>query len=149
MAQASSDSCGSTAELVAMSEAKTIESNSSLAELIRAMDGITSASGKISKVIGIIDTIAFQTNILALNAAVEAARAGDAGLGFAVVAEEVRTLSQRCAEAARDSAEMLGESISKSQSGKARLDDVTTAIAGITEESSKVKRLGEIGRAHV
>ncbi|MBW8747893.1 MAG: hypothetical protein JF584_10090 [Acidobacteria bacterium] len=141
MAQASSDSCSSTAELVAMSEAKTIESNSSLNELIRAMEGITAASGKISKVIAIIDTIAFQTNILALNAAVEAARAGDAGLGFAVVAEEVRTLSQRCAEAARDSAELLGESISKSQSGKARLDDVTAAIAGITEESSKVKRL--------
>ena len=66
------------------------------------MDGITQASRKIADIIGVIDEIAFQTNILALNAAVEAARAGDQGRGFAVVAAEVRNLAQRSANAAKE-----------------------------------------------
>jgi methyl-accepting chemotaxis protein len=141
MAESSTHHCSSTAQLVSMSQDKFVRTNQSLAELTHAMDEINSSSTKISKVIKLIDEIAFQTNILALNAAVEAARAGSAGLGFAVVADEVRSLSQRCAQAARESATMIEESIAKCESGKSKLDDVTTAIRSVTEESSKVKSL--------
>jgi methyl-accepting chemotaxis protein len=141
MAQSSSQNCSSTAELVSMSREKYVLTNQSLAELTHAMDEINSSSTHISKVIKLIDEIAFQTNILALNAAVEAARAGSAGLGFAVVADEVRNLSQRCAQAARDSTLMIEESIAKCESGKIKLDDVTSAIRAVTEESAKVNSL--------
>jgi methyl-accepting chemotaxis protein/methyl-accepting chemotaxis protein-1 (serine sensor receptor) len=141
MAESSTHNCSSTADLVSMSQDKFVLTNRSLVDLTHAMDEINSSSTNISKVIKLIDEIAFQTNILALNAAVEAARAGSAGLGFAVVAEEVRNLSQRCAQAAKDSAGMIEESIAKCVSGKARLDDVTAAIRAVTEESSKVKSL--------
>jgi methyl-accepting chemotaxis protein len=141
MAESSTQNCGTTASLVSMSQNKFVLTNQSLSELTLAMDEINSSSTRISKVIKLIDEIAFQTNILALNAAVEAARAGSAGLGFAVVAEEVRNLSQRCAQAASDSTLMIEESIAKCVSGKARLDDVTAAIRAATEESTKVKAL--------
>jgi methyl-accepting chemotaxis protein len=141
MAESSTQNCSSTASLVSMSQDKFTLTNRSLAELTHAMDEINSSSTKISKVIKLIDEIAFQTNILALNAAVEAARAGSAGLGFAVVADEVRNLSQRCAQAASESAAMIEESIAKCVSGKSKLDHVTTAIRAVTEESSKVKSL--------
>jgi hypothetical protein len=141
MAQTSTQNCSTTANLVSMSQNKFILTNQSLQELTKAMDEINGSSTKISKVIKLIDEIAFQTNILALNAAVEAARAGEAGMGFAVVAEEVRNLSQRCAQAASDSAAMIEESMGKCESGKSRLDDVTAAIKAVTEESLKVKEL--------
>jgi len=127
--------------LVTMSQDKFVRTNQSLAELTGAMDQINSSSTKISKIIKLIDEIAFQTNILALNAAVEAARAGSAGLGFAVVADEVRSLSQRCAQAANESATMIEESIANCATGKTRLADVAVSIRAITEESSKVKSL--------
>ncbi len=101
----------------------------------------TPPSDKIAKIIKVIDEIAFQTNILALNAAVEAARAGEAGMGFAVVADEVRNLAQRCAQAAKDTAALIEESIAKSNDGKTKVDQVATAIRAITEESAKVKTL--------
>ena len=88
-----------------------------------------------------IDEIAFQTNILALNAAVEAARAGEAGMGFAVVADEVRNLAQRCAQAAKDTASLIEESIAKSNDGKSKVDQVAAAIREITEESTTIKTL--------
>jgi methyl-accepting chemotaxis protein/methyl-accepting chemotaxis protein-1 (serine sensor receptor) len=141
MAETSTHSCKTTAELVSMSQEKFVRTNQSLAELTHAMDEINSSSHNISKVIKLIDEIAFQTNILALNAAVEAARAGSSGLGFAVVADEVRNLSQRCAQAANDSTAMIEESIAKCESGKVRLNDVTAAIHAVTAESSKVKTL--------
>ena len=89
------------AELVTQSQQKFVETNQSLEQMVAAMGEINASSGKISKIIKVIDEIAFQTNILALNAAVEAARAGEAGMGFAVVADEVRNLAQRCAQAAQ------------------------------------------------
>jgi len=141
MAQRSAADCQSTAELVAMSQAKFTLTNQSLAHLVTAMDEIRLSSGKVSKIIRVIEEIAFKTNILALNAAVEAARAGEAGAGFAVVAEEVRNLAQKCAQAANDSAQIVEESIKSSNAGKSRLDSVSESIQSVTAESLKVKTL--------
>jgi methyl-accepting chemotaxis protein/methyl-accepting chemotaxis protein-1 (serine sensor receptor) len=109
--------------------------------MVASMNEINASSEKISKIIRVIDEIAFQTNILALNAAVEAARAGEAGLGFAVVAEEVRNLAQRSAQAAKDTAELIEESITKSNDGKTKLDLVAVGVRSITESAAKVKAL--------
>jgi methyl-accepting chemotaxis protein len=109
--------------------------------MVAAMDDIKVSSADIAKIIKTIDEIAFQTNILALNAAVEAARAGEAGMGFAVVADEVRNLAQRCAQAAKDTAALIEESIAKSNDGKVKVDQVAAAIRTISEESTRVKTL--------
>lgn len=108
---------------------------------VAAMTEINSSSDKISKINKVIDEIAFQTNILALNAAVEAARAGEAGMGFAVVADEVRNLAHRCSQAAKDTAELIEESITRSRDGKAKVDAVASAVRTIGEESEKVKAI--------
>ncbi len=115
--------------------------NHSLGEMQTSMHEINASSDKIGKIIKVIDEIAFQTNILALNAAVEAARAGEAGLGFAVVADEVRNLAQRSAQAAKDTAALIEESIMKSTEGRGKLDQVAGAIQSITESAQKVKTL--------
>ena len=117
------------------------EANRNLEQMVTSMNEINASSEKISKIIKVIDEIAFQTNILALNAAVEAARAGEAGMGFAVVADEVRNLAQRCAQAAKDTAALIEESITKSNDGKTKLDQVATAVGSITESANKVKTL--------
>jgi methyl-accepting chemotaxis protein len=88
-------------------------------QLSSSMDDIKASSDEIAKIIKVIDEIAFQTNMLALNAAVEAARAGEAGMGFAVVADEVRNLAQRSAQAAKDTAGKIEESIRRSEAGVA------------------------------
>jgi methyl-accepting chemotaxis protein/methyl-accepting chemotaxis protein-1 (serine sensor receptor) len=117
------------------------EANRTLADMTTSMEEIGASSGKISKIIKVIDEIAFQTNILALNAAVEAARAGEAGMGFAVVADEVRNLAQRSAQAAKDTAALIEDSILKSSDGSRKLGDVANSIQGITEGAIKVKTL--------
>jgi len=117
------------------------EGNSTLGLMIKSMKQINESSGKISKIIKVIDEIAFQTNILALNAAVEAARAGEAGMGFAVVANEVRNLAQRSAQAAKDTAALIEESIATSNQGSAQLQKVADVVGSITEAATKVKLL--------
>jgi methyl-accepting chemotaxis protein len=143
MAHRNTENSRTTAEMVTHSQEDFEKTNQSLTEMVGAMDGINASSQKISKIIKVIDEIAFQTNILALNAAVEAARAGEAGMGFAVVADEVRNLAQRCAQAAKDTADLIEDSIRKSDDGRVKVDQVAVAIHAITAESSKIKVLVE------
>jgi methyl-accepting chemotaxis protein/methyl-accepting chemotaxis protein-1 (serine sensor receptor) len=117
------------------------DSNTSLKEMVKSMGAIKNSSEKVAKILKTIDEIAFQTNILALNAAVEAARAGEAGMGFAVVADEVRNLAQRSAQAAKDTATLIEESIANSNDGNSKLEQVANAITGITEKTVRVKTL--------
>ncbi len=139
MARKNTDNSRATAELLAQSQQKVNQANHHLEDMVASMNQITDSSGKISKIIKVIDEIAFQTNILALNAAVEAARAGEAGMGFAVVADEVRSLAQRSAQAAKDTAILIEDSIAKSSEGKVKVDQVAHAIKAVTEDSARIK----------
>ncbi|HEV2645580.1 MAG TPA: methyl-accepting chemotaxis protein [Acidobacteriaceae bacterium] len=141
LAQRTQENSQAAAQMVAGSSAGFDTTNHLLQEMVEAMDGINNSSNKISKIIRIIDEIAFQTNILSLNAAVEAARAGSAGLGFAVVAEEVRSLAQRCADAAKSTAALIADSVERSTSGKRKVDQVADAIRSITEQSGQIATL--------
>ncbi|HEY8878986.1 MAG TPA: methyl-accepting chemotaxis protein [Roseateles sp.] len=114
-------------------------------EVVATMDGISTSSRKIADIIGTIDGIAFQTNILALNAAVEAARAGEQGRGFAVVAGEVRLLAQRSAEAAKEIKSLIGDSVTKVESGSSQVLAARETIGQMVSEVRKVTDLvGEI-----
>ena len=141
MAHKNSESSRIAADLVMEAHQKFAETDQSLEQMVAAMAEIGASSDQISKIIRTIDEIAFQTNILALNAAVEAARAGEAGMGFAVVADEVRSLAQRCAQAAKDTAELIENSISKSSGGKTKVDQVAVAVREIAEIAGRVKIL--------
>jgi len=114
---------------------------STVAQVVARMDSIAQASGKISDIIGVIDGIAFQTNILALNAAVEAARAGEQGRGFAVVASEVRNLAQRSAAAAREIKTLIDASNSEVNAGS---ELVAEAGATMQEVLASVQRVTDI-----
>jgi methyl-accepting chemotaxis protein len=143
VARKNADDCVRAAELVVQAQQGFAITNASLDSTVVAVSEINASSEKISKIIRVIDEIAFQTNILALNAAVEAARAGEAGMGFAVVADEVRNLAQRCAQAAKDTAGMIEESITKSKNGKQKMDQVAEGIRGLTADAAKIKTLIE------
>jgi methyl-accepting chemotaxis protein len=117
-------------------------------DVVSTMSGISEASGRIAEIIGVIDGIAFQTNILALNAAVEAARAGEQGRGFAVVAAEVRTLAQRSASAAKEIKGLIGDSVVKVEAGTRLADSAGGTMGDLVAAVQKVsERISEIAAA--
>jgi methyl-accepting chemotaxis protein len=109
--------------------------------VVKTMQGIHASSNRIGEIIGVIDSIAFQTNILALNAAVEAARAGEQGRGFAVVASEVRALAGRSASAAREIKSLIGASIEQVESGNRIAAEAGSTIAAIVANASRIDSL--------
>lgn len=143
MAHNNSEAARKAAEVSKRSQQDLDGTNRSLAGMVSAIGDINESSSKISRIIKVIDEIAFQTNILALNAAVEAARAGEAGMGFAVVADEVRNLAQRCAQAARETATLIEESVTRSQEGQDRVSEMKTAMGLMTTEANEISRLVE------
>lgn len=117
-------------------------------EVMGTMESISASSRKISDIIGVIDGIAFQTNILALNAAVEAARAGEQGRGFAVVASEVRGLAQRSAQAAKEIKGLIGSSVDKVEAGSRLVSDAGATMSDIVASVRRVSDvIAEISRA--
>ncbi len=127
--------------LATTASASAAQGGSAVGNAVATMGLITQASHRIADIIGVIDTIAFQTNILALNAAVEAARAGEQGRGFAVVAGEVRGLAQRSAEAAREIKALIADSVDKVESG-ARI--VSSAGETMAEVVAQVRRVSDL-----
>jgi methyl-accepting chemotaxis protein len=122
--------------------------NAEMANMVKAMSDINESAASISRIIKVIDEIAFQTNLLALNAAVEAARAGKQGKGFAVVAEEVRNLAQRSATAAKETADMIENSIMNAEAGVKIAQHTSGALEEIVRDTTKVTDLiGEIASA--
>jgi methyl-accepting chemotaxis protein len=148
MTSGTTEHAAQAARLVEAVAQQVARSNAALDAMVAAMGAIRESSGQVGRIIKTIDEIAFQTNILALNAAVEAARAGGAGLGFAVVAEEVRTLAQRSAQAARDTAGLIETAIARTGDGASRVDEVSTMIASITGTIGQLEELmGQVREA--
>lgn len=117
--------------------------NGQMEELLSAVCEIETMSSSISKIVGTIDSIAFQTNILSLNASVEAARAGELGSGFAVVAEEVRSLAEKCSESSKKTAELISKCISSINNAKACADSTFESLSGIVEDSAEISKTFE------
>ncbi len=142
------DSARQANQLAMSASSVAVKGGEVVAQVVDTMKSINDSSRKISDIIGVIDGIAFQTNILALNAAVEAARAGEQGRGFAVVASEVRNLAGRSAEAAKEIKNLIGDSVQRVEQGTAQVDQ---AGATMTEVVASIKRvtdlMGEISAA--
>jgi methyl-accepting chemotaxis protein len=144
----SADSAHTANQLASSAAEVAARGGSVVAQVVSTMEEIHASSRKIADIIGVIDGIAFQTNILALNAAVEAARAGEQGRGFAVVAGEVRSLAQRSAEAAREIKALIGASVDRVESGSRLVQDAGTTMTEILASVQRVTDIiGEISAA--
>ena len=124
------------------------QGGNAVSRVVETMEGINASSDKIANIVGIIEGIAFQTNILALNAAVEAARAGEQGRGFAVVASEVRSLAQRSSAASKEIKELIDDSVERVRAGASHVQEAGTKMREITHEIRRVTDImGEIASA--
>jgi len=139
--RSNADTAQAAAQLAASASAVAMRGGEVVGAVVSTMSDISASSRKIGDIIGVIDSIAFQTNILALNAAVEAARAGEQGRGFGVVAGEVRTLAQRSAQAAREIKTLIGESVEKVEAGTKLVGDAGATMGDIV---AQVKRVTEL-----
>ena len=128
-------------QLASSASSTATRGGSVVAQAVASMHEISASSRKIGDIIGLIDSIAFQTNILALNAAVEAARAGEQGRGFAVVAGEVRALAQRSASSAREISGLIGVTVDQIASGAQQMDHAGTTIRGVVDAVERVSAL--------
>jgi methyl-accepting chemotaxis protein len=137
----SADSAAQATQLASSASQVAERGGKVVAQVVKTMDEINASSRKIADITGVIDGIAFQTNILALNAAVEAARAGEQGRGFAVVAGEVRTLAQRSAEAAKEIKSLIGSSVDRVENGARQVQEAGSTM---TEIVGSVRRVNDI-----
>jgi methyl-accepting chemotaxis protein len=127
--------------LAASASTTAVAGGQAVAQVVTTMQGIAASSKTINDITGVIDSIAFQTNILALNAAVEAARAGEQGRGFAVVASEVRSLAQRSAEAAKEIKKLISDNVGKVEIGARQVDEAGLSIQAIVTQVQHVSEL--------
>ena len=142
------DNASEANQLAANAAEVAAQGGAAVSRVVETMNDINAGSDKISDIVGIIEGIAFQTNILALNAAVEAARAGEQGRGFAVVASEVRSLAQRSSGAAKEIKELITDSVRRVQSGAATVQEAGEKMSEITREIRRVADIiGEISAA--
>lgn len=137
----SADTARKATQLAAAASATAHKGGEVVAQVVHTMDDISASSHRIADIIGVIDSIAFQTNILALNAAVEAARAGEEGRGFAVVAGEVRALAQRSADAARQIKVLIESSVTKVEQGTLLVSEAGTTMTDIVAQAQRVADL--------
>ena len=141
MTRTNSSNAKQASELTGRAKKAAESGDETMERLNVAMSGINESSGQISKIIKVIEEIAFQTNLLALNAAVEAARAGEHGKGFAVVADEVRNLAQRAAQAAGETTSLIQDSVSKAKEGTAVASEVGKVLTAVAGDVSKIADL--------
>ena len=146
-----SESIAEIASAMSAAAAEADTGNGRMREMLKAMDGISTSSQEIGKIIKVIDNIAFQTNILALNASGEAAHAGEAGKGFAVVAEELRNLACKSADAAKQTSQLIGDSAKKVKEGFGLAESTAESLASIAEKvkamDASIRRIREASNA--